>query len=92
MAEESTLTLMFVRRVQEWHQARLSAAREIQSASKEGNTIKVIDGTGKEVKVELTKREAMIFSMGMEAGIAHFEKLPFTLSTEPEDEEDDEEH
>lgn len=87
---DSTLTLMFVQRVQEWHEARLHAARDIQSSSKEGTSIKVIDGADKEVQVQLTQREAMIFSMGMEAGIAHFEKLPFTVSTEPEDEEDEE--
>lgn len=91
MTEKSQL-LQFVERIQEWHEARLDSARDIQAASKEGNTIKVIDGSGKEIEVQLTKREAMIFSMGMEAGITHFEKLPFTVSTEPEDEEDDEEH
>ena len=88
---DNTLTLMFVQRVREWHEFRLRAARDIQSSAQEGTSVKVIADSGKEMQVELTKREAMIFSMGMEAGIAHFEKLPFTVSTAPEDEEDDEE-
>lgn len=88
---DNTLTLMFVQRVQEWHEFRLRAARDIQSTAKEGTSVKVIGDSGNEVKVEFTKRDAMIFSIGMEAGIAQFEKLPFTVSTEPEEEEDDEE-
>lgn len=92
MSEKSQL-LEFVERIQDWHCARLKAAHDIQSNAKEGTSVKVIDGSGKEVNVQLTQREAMIFSMGIEAGIAHFEKLPFTVSTssEEEDEEDDEE-
>ncbi len=90
MTEKSQL-LQFVERIQDWHEARLDSARGIQSASKEGNSIKVIDSEGKEIDVELTKREAMIFSMGMEAGIAHFEKLPFTVSTSSVDEDDEDE-
>ena len=90
MSEKSQL-LEFIERIQEWHGARLTAANDILANVKEGTSVKVIDGSGKEILVELTKREAMIFSMGMEAGIAHFEKLPFTVSTTSEDEEDDEE-
>lgn len=91
MTEKSQL-LQFVERIQEWHEARLDSARDIQAASKEGNTIKIIDGSGKEIEVQLTQREAMIFSMGMEAGIAHFVKLPFSVSVvTPEEDEDDEE-
>lgn len=89
MSDKSQL-LEFVERIQEWHGARLSAAHDIQASAKEGTSVKVIDGSGKDVTVQLTQREAMIFSMGMEAGIAHFEKLPFTVSTEPEDEDDEE--
>lgn len=90
MSEKSQL-LEFIERIQEWHGARLSAARDIQSNAKEGTSVKVIGDAGQEIQVELTKREAMIFSMGMEAGIGHFDKLPFTISTTAEDEEDDEE-
>lgn len=89
MNQKSQL-LEFVERIQEWHEARLTAARDIQSNAKEGTSVKVIGDSGKEIQVELTKREAMIFSMGMEAGIAHFEKLPFTVSTGSEEEEDEE--
>lgn len=89
MNQKSQL-LEFVERIQEWHEARLTAARDIQSNAKEGTQVKVNGDSGKEIQVELTKREAMIFSMGMEAGIAHFEKLPFTVSTGSEEEEDEE--
>ena len=89
MNQKSQL-LEFVERIQEWHEARLTAARDIQSNAKEGTSVKVIGDSDKEIQVELTKREAMIFSMGMEAGIAHFEKLPFTVSTGSEEEEDEE--
>lgn len=89
MNQKSQL-LEFVERIQEWHEARLTAARDIQSNAKEGTSVKVIGDSGKEIQVELTKREAMIFSMGMEAGIAHFEKLPFTVSTGSKEEEDEE--
>ena len=87
---DNTLTFMFVQRVQEWHEARLQAARDIQSNAKEGTSVKVIGDSGKEVQVQLTQREAMIFSMGMEAGIAHFEKLPFTVSHGSDEDESDE--
>lgn len=89
MSEKSQL-LQFVEGIQEWHEGRLQAARGIQSNANEGTSVKVIGDSGKEIQVELTKREAMIFSMGMEAGIAHFEKLPFTLSTNSEEEDDEE--
>lgn len=82
-----TLTLMFVQRVQEWHTARLQAARDFQSNAKAGTSVKVIGDSGKEVQVQLSAREAMIFSMGIEAGIVHFEKLPFTVSTNSEGED-----
>lgn len=87
---DNTLTLMFVQRVQEWHEARLQAARDIQSNAKEGTSVKVIGDSGKEVKVQLTQREAMIFSLGMDAGITHFEKLPFAVSTKSDEDENDE--
>lgn len=87
---DNTLTFMFVQRVREWHEARLQAARDIQSNAKEGTSVKVIGDSGKEVQVQLTQREAMIFSMGMEAGIAHFEKLPFTVSPQSDEDENDE--
>ena len=89
MSDKSQL-LEFVERIQEWHEARLTAARDIQSNANEGTSVKVIGDSGKEIQVELTKREAMIFSMGMEAGIGHFEKLPFTVSTSSEEEDDEE--
>lgn len=88
MSEKSQL-LELVERVQEWHSARLAAARDIQALAKEGASVAVVDGSGQEVKVQLTQREAMIFSMGMDAGIAHFEKLPFTVSAISQDEEDE---
>lgn len=90
MSNDKSQLLEFVERIQDWHIARLQAARDIQSNAKEGTSVKVIGDSGKEVQVQLTQREAMIFSMGMEAGIAHFEKLPFTISRESDEEPDDE--
>lgn len=87
---DNTLTLMFVQRVQEWHEARLQAAHDMQSNAKEGNSIKVIGDSGKEVQFQLTKREAMIFSMGIEAGFTYFKKLPFSVSAISDEEEDEE--
>ncbi len=77
--------LEFVKKISAWHESRLLYTRDIQDAVKDGTKVECGDKT-----IELTGREALIFNLGMEAGLASFEKLPFTL-TESSDDLDDEE-
>lgn len=88
MSDKSQI-LELVERIQEWHVMRLHKARDIQTSVTEGTTIQAGPDAGADKKFLLTKREALIFALGMEAGLAHFEKLPFTVSASSEDEEEE---
>lgn len=90
MSTDKSQMLELVERVQEWQALRLSQARIIQSDVTEGTTIKAGPDSGPEKTLLLTEREALIFALGMEAGIAHFEKLPFTVSRRSDEHESDE--
>ncbi len=73
--EKDESMLSFVRDMQAWHERQLAYTREIQEQVKEGTKV---DAGGK--KFDLTARDALVFQLGMEAGLASFEKLPFTVS------------
>ena len=75
--------LGFVRNVQAWHERQLSYTRGIQEQMKEGTKV---EAGGK--KFELTAREALVFQLGMEAGLASFETLPFKVSRKGDEELD----
>lgn len=74
-------------RVQTWHADGMKQTREIQGCVEEGTSVQCgIDGAD-DKKLQLTAREALIFKLGMEAGLAFFEKLPFSLSHQGGEEE-----
>lgn len=74
----------FVHRMQDWHQARIEYVKKIQDGVKEGTTLRCVSSSDEKKEVELTAREAMIFSIGLEAGMGCFGKLPFRLERESE--------
>lgn len=75
--------LDFVHRMQDWHQARIEYVKKIQDGVEEGTTLQCVSSSnGEKKEVKLTAREAQIFSIGLEAGMGCFEKLPFRLERE----------
>lgn len=78
--------LDFVHRMQDWHQARIEYVKKIQDGVEEGTTLQCVSSNGGKKEVKLTAREAQIFSLGLEAGMGCFEKLPFRLERNDADE------
>ena len=72
--------LDFASNMQTWHAQRLAHTRGIQEAVKEGFLVQCCSEETPEKTIELVGREALIFQLGMEAGLASFEKLPFTMT------------
>ena len=77
--------LVLAENVQSWHASGLKRTREIQDCVKEGTTVQAGSDATADKKITLTAREALIFKLGMEAGLATFEKLPFSLARKGED-------
>ncbi|MBP7645252.1 MAG: hypothetical protein KA751_00695 [Comamonas sp.] len=70
----------FADRMRAWHEARTKQARGIQDFVEAGTTVKLQgESSDKEIEVKLTEHEAKVFRMGMEAVLACFDKLPFTM-------------
>lgn len=90
MNNDKSQMLELVERIQEWHVIRLHKARDIQTSVTEGKIIQAGPDAGADKKFHLSKREAVIFALGMEAGLAHFEKLPFRVSLKSDEHENDE--
>lgn len=82
--------LELAQNVQTWHASRLKHTREVQDGVEEGTSVQCgsDDVAGK--KITLTAREAMLFKLGMEAGLASFETLPFSLHRKGDEVEVDE--
>ncbi|MBO1250728.1 hypothetical protein J1777_12975 [Comamonas denitrificans] len=78
--------LDFVHRVQDWHQARIEYVTKVQEGVKEGTTLQCVSPSGAKKEIALTAREAQIFSIGLEAGMGCFEKLPFHFEHSDTDE------
>lgn len=80
--------LDFVRRMQDWHAGRVHYVKEIQEAVKEGTTLQCVNSIDTNKKeFELNAREAIIFVMGLEAGLGCFDSLPFRLECRNADKE-----
>jgi|GEM_PF-3587889 len=70
--------LEFVERVQAWHGKKLAHLRDVVDSVDEGVKLQ-LQGEGKASEIVLTKREAAIFALGMNAAIDEFAQLPFTV-------------
>lgn len=81
----------FAKCLQDWHGARMAYAREIQEGSNAGTKVLLQSIAGeKRREVELTEHDALIFRLGMEAGLACFDKLPFTMQHHRDDDIEEE--
>ena len=83
--------LEFVGKVQVWHEQRLAHTRDIQKNVNEGMKVQLSANEAVDKTFVLSGREAAIFQLGMEAGLASFEKLPFSVSRGGDTGEEDEE-
>ena len=83
--------LEFVEKVQAWHEQRLAHTRDIQRNVKEGMKVQLCVNESEDRIFVLSGREAAIFHLGMETGLASFEKLPFSVSRGADTGEEDEE-
>lgn len=85
LLENENNMLVLAENVQTWHARGLKHTREIQDCVEEGTSVQAGSDATADKKITLTEREALIFKLGMEAGLATFEKLPFSLSRKGED-------
>lgn len=90
LLENEGSMLELANRTLEWHTARLTQLRDIQEQIEEGTSVQVGSDSSADRKVKLTGREASIFKLGMQAGLACFEDPPFTLSSNGGADQDDE--
>lgn len=90
LLENEGSMLELANRTLEWHTARLTQLRDIQEQIEEGTSVQVGSDSSVDKQVKLTGREALIFKLGMQAGLACFEDPPFTLSSNGGADQDDE--
>ncbi|WP_059440655.1 hypothetical protein [Comamonas sp. E6] len=92
LLENEGSMLELANRTLEWHEARLTQLRDIQEQIEEGTSVQVGSDSSAEKQIKLSAREASVFKLGMQAGLACFETPPFTLGRKGDaDDEGDEE-
>lgn len=92
LLENEGSMLELANRTLEWHEARLTQLRDIQEQIEEGTSVQVGSDSSAEKQIKLSAREASVFKLGMQAGLACFETPPFTLGNKGDaDDEGDEE-
>lgn len=91
LLENEGSMLELANRTLEWHAGRVTQLRDIQEQVEEGTSVQVGSDSSAEKKIKLSAREASVFKLGMQAGLACFEDPPFTLSSNGDDDQDDDE-
>lgn len=85
LLENENNMLVLAENVQSWHASGLKHTREIQDYVEEGTSVQAGSDATTDKKITLTAREALIFKLGMEAGLSSFEKLPFSVHRKGEE-------
>lgn len=67
----------FVAHIAQWHAAKLEHLKTVQGKVDSNTTIRVDD-----IEINLNEEQALAFRLGMEACIAEFSQLPFSVETD----------